>query len=82
MSKNQTLDLIEKRISEHKLEAAGSELNTQQLQKQAKENHRPNLQTLQKLAILKDKALFHKAAVMVLEELKEELTKQGTTQKD
>lgn len=82
MSQPNLMQIIEKRISEHKLETAGAELNTQALQKEAKENHRPNLQMLQKLAILKDKALFHKAAIMVLEELKEELVKQGTTQKD
>ena len=82
MNNEKVINLIDKKISEHKLEIAGSELNTQKLQKEAKETIRPDLQTLQRLAILKDKALFHKAATMVLENLKEELINQDKTQKD
>lgn len=82
MSYKKALDIIEQKIQEHKLESAGSELNTQKLQKQAKETRRPDLQTLQQLAILKDKALFHKAATMILEELKDELINKQETQKE
>ena len=67
--------IIKQKINEHNLEINISEDLKKKL-REAKINNKLDLTTIQNLAVLKDKYLFHKTAILVLNDLLEELTKE------
>ena len=63
---------ITKNIKDHIVEVEGCELELEKLNKAKK-----TLDTAQKIMVYKDKMLFHKACVLCLNQLKEELQQEG-----
>lgn len=73
MNKNAIITLIEKKIKEHEVEVKGA---TKELASfSGKEGQARNIQIMNasKKLILKDKVIFHKAAMLALHDLLEEL---------
>lgn len=73
--KNQAdiLQLIRTKIAEHQIEVNGS-LKDLELLKSDKKNY-GSLDTAMKFAILKDKAMYHKAVIACLDDLRQEIEK-------
>jgi len=67
MNKEQIIELISKRISEHKAEIDSCQKNIQIIDKNRQ------LEDIKKLMILKDKMLFHKGCLLCLEDLLKEI---------
>jgi hypothetical protein len=72
VEKEKILNLIEKKIQEHNQEIKQSQEKLKELQEVMK-NRKPELISLQELAVIKDKILFHKSSSMVLVDLKKEI---------
>lgn len=69
------LYLIDKKILEHRFEIEGCQLELEKMRPSLLESiGKKDIILMQKVAILKDKTIFHIAAVETLQDLKKELT--------
>lgn len=82
MDREKVLGIIKKKIAEHKYEMDMSQLNNESIQRElskAKESllldRKDVMMRASNLVVLKDKAMFHKACVAVLEDVLSDLKK-------
>lgn len=69
----QVQEIIKKKIKEHEQEMTGCQINLDALQTNLTGTKRPDINKIARLATVKDKMLFHKAAKAVLEDLLREI---------
>ena len=72
MEQSRITKLIETRIEEHQTEITGCEKEIEKLQVELKGTRR-DIVAAGKIMVLKDKAMFHKGATMVLADLKKDI---------
>jgi len=72
------IDVIKNNIAEHEKELLLVQANMDGKQKNLTSGKTPDITELSKLAVLKDKLLFHKACKMCLEDLLEQVKKHET----
>ena len=72
MTNEDIINIIDRRIEEHKAEIVVCNAESDKLKEQRKTD-KPNLELLQKLAVLKDRSLFNRASLLVLNDLKKEI---------
>lgn len=65
--------LIQQKIEEHKLEIDGSENFISQMKSKSAKDKKQDIESTMKLGILKDKMIFHKSAILVLQDLLDEI---------
>ncbi len=70
MEKNKILEIIDKKLKEHQIEIDGCQNNL--LDERGKLRYK-SVPEATKMLIIKDKLMFHKACVLALTELKEEV---------
>lgn len=80
MNKEEIIQLIDKKIEEHKEEVFGSQAMSDKLQStlstakdKMKNPSKDGIVSTMKLAILKDKIIFHDAAMKTLQNLKDDI---------
>lgn len=69
MEKNKVIELIDKKIKEHQFEINGAQKDLLDERGKLKKS----VIEASKMLVLKDKMMFHKSAMLVLEELKQEI---------
>lgn len=81
MTEKDILDLIDKKIGEHKTEVFGSQAMSDKLKmelsatkEKLKRPSADSISNVMKLGVLKDKMIFHKACMDVLQDLRDEIT--------
>lgn len=72
------IKIIKNNIAEHEKELMLVQANMDGKQKNLTSGKSPDIKELSKLAVLKDKLLFHKACKMCLEDLLEQVNKNET----
>ena len=73
MQKRQFIEIIKKKVKEHEKEMAGCQINLDAQTMSLTADSKPDITKAAKLAVLKDKMMFHKACKMTLEDLLEEV---------
>lgn len=73
MQQSKVVEIIKKKIKEHETEMSGCQINLDAAQTSLTGKDRPDIKNIGKLAILKDKMMFHKACKMTLEDLLNEI---------
>lgn len=67
------LKIIEQKVKEHETQMAACQINLDAIQTSLTDKNKPDIKVLGKLAILKDKMIFHKACKMALEDVLKEI---------
>lgn len=71
MDNKNIVKLINTKIAEHNLEVSGSEEELDKLKR--KNLNKPDITSLGKIGILKDKIIFHRSAIATLQDLLNEV---------